>query len=163
MEWASQIKEYYTMRAFADEWNAAGKGVIEYRDANSPGGWMSLSSALKADLDLTVPVLRMTFPSGLVVIVNHSMVTVTEGGYQIPHNGWNAKNPSTGFFNASLLDPVSGARVDLVVCTDFTMADGNGTSFDFGGGIGVHKDLWVNILSPAKILTEMPNGDIAIQ
>lgn len=163
LEWASQIKEYYTMRAFADEWNAAGKGVIEYRDANNPGGWMSLSSALKADLDLTVPVLRMTFPSGLVVIVNHSMVTVTEVGYQIPHNGWNAKNTSTGFFNASMLDPVSGARVDLVVCTDFTMADGNGTSFDFGGGIGVHKNLWVNILSPAKVLTEMPNGDIAIQ
>ena len=163
LEFASQIKEYYTMRAFADEWNAAGYGHIEYRKASAPGGWMSLSGALKTGLDLTTPVIRMTFPSGLVVVVNHSSVTVNEGGQQIPHNGWSAANPSTGFVNSSILDPLTGGRVDRVVCADFTMVDGNGASIDFGAGIGVHPNLWVNILSPAKVLTEELNGDITVQ
>jgi hypothetical protein len=163
LEWASQIKEYYTMRSFADEWNAAGKGLVEYRNASLPGAWMSLSDALRSDLDLVNPVIRMSFPSGLTVVVNHSPTTVNEAGHQIPHNGWKATNPSTGFVNISTLDPASGNRVDRVECADFILIDGNGTPFDFGPGLGVSTNLQVRIASPLKSLTEEPNGDITIQ
>jgi hypothetical protein len=163
MKWAAQIKEYYAMRAFADEWNIAGQGVVEYRDANVPGGWMSLSDALKTDLDLVVPVIRTTYASGLVVVVNHAVIAVMEGGFLIPNNGWEANNPSTGFVNYSILDSITGQRIDKVVCSDYVMVDGNGLPFDFGPGIGFSTNLRVEVFSPFKSLTEEPNGDITVQ
>ncbi|MDF1798727.1 MAG: hypothetical protein P1V81_06090 [Planctomycetota bacterium] len=163
LHWASQIKEYYAMRYFPEEWNAATGATVEYRAGDQPLGWMDLSTAYKTDLDLTQPVVRLTYDNGLVVVVNHSGVTVTEGGYTIPFEGWTAINPSTGYQNLSVIDATSGSRIDHVVCPDYEMADGNGVAHDFGGAIGTTTDLKVVIFNPAKTLTEQPNGNIQTQ
>lgn len=163
LEWAQQIKEYYAMRAFPDEWNAASHADVEYRDATIPGGWMDLTEALKADHDFVDTVVRLTYDNGLVVTVNHSSTTIVENGKQIPENGWHAFNPTTGFLNESVLDPVTGLRIDHVVCADYELADGNGTAYDFGGAIGTTTDLKVVVFSPAKTMIEEPNGDITVQ
>lgn len=163
LKWADQIEEYYAMRSFPDEWDAATGATVEYRDATIPGGWMNLTTAIKTGLDLTIPVVRTTYDNGLVVTVNHAPTNVTEAGKTLPKNGWHAFNPTTGYLNESVLDPVSGARFDHVVCTDYEMADGSGTSHDFGGAVGVTSDLKVVVFNPALTLTEQPNGDILVQ
>jgi hypothetical protein len=163
LKWASQIKEYYSMRSIPDEWNASTSTTVEYRDGTIPGGWMNLTDAIRTDLDLKHPVVRLTYDNGLVVIVNHSAVNISESGKTIPTHGWYATNPVTGFLSESVLDPVSGLRTDHVVCADYEMADGNGTAHNFGGSIGTTTDLKVVIFSPAKTLIEEPNGDITVQ
>ena len=107
--------------------------------------------------------VRITYDSGLVVVVNHSGSTVTESGKLLPQAGWYAVNPTTGYLNESVLDPVSGVRRDHVQCADYEMADGNGTSHDFRGAIGTTTDLTVVLFSPSKTLVEQPNGDILVQ
>jgi len=163
LNWADQIEEYYAMRSFPDEWDAATGATVEYRDAAIPGGWIDLTTAIKTGLDLIVPVVRTTYDNGLVVTVNHSNGNVTEAGRTLPKNGWHASNPTTGYLNESVIDPASGSRFDHVICADYEMADGSGTSHNFGGAIGVTSDLKVVIFSPAKTLIEQPNGDILVQ
>ena len=163
LEWAQQVKEYYAMRSLHDEWNAATDAVVEYRDGATPGGWMDLSTALKTDLDLKTPVLRMTYDTGLVVTVNHSGANVVEGGYTLPHRGWTAVNPATGYMNLSVIDVPTGARIDHVVSADYELGDGNGTAIDFGGALGTTTDLKVVVFQPAKTLTELPSGSIQVQ
>lgn len=163
LHWASQIKEYYAMRSFPDEWNASTDVTIEYRDAATPGGWMNLTDALKAGHDFVNTVIRLTYDNGLVVVVNHAVANITENGKTIPQHGWHAENPNTGYLNESVIDPVTGTRRDHVVCADYEMADGNGTAYDFGGALGTTANLKVVIFSPAKTLIEEPNGDITVQ
>lgn len=163
LHWASQIKEYYAMRSFPDEWNASTSTAVEYRDGATPGAWMNLTEAINADHDFKNTVVRLTYDNGLVVVVNHSGANITESGKTIPNNGWHATNPNTGYLNESVIDPVSGQRIDHVVCADYEMADGNGTLHDFGGALGQATDLKVVIFSPAKTLIEEANGNITVQ
>jgi hypothetical protein len=157
---AGQIKEYYAMQSFPAEWNAATNAVIEYRDGLLPGTWMDLSTAINTGLDLTSPVVRLAYDNGLTVVVNHSGANVTEGGFTIPHTGWTALNPSTGYRNVSIIDATSGGRIDHVIAPGYELGDGNGIPHDFGGSIGVATNLKVVVASPALTLIEEANGDI---
>jgi hypothetical protein len=87
---------------------------------------------------------------------------VSEGGYTLPHNGWTALNPSTGYTNLSVIDAVSGARIDHVIAPGYEMADANGTPHNFGGSIGLVTNLKVVVTSPAKTLIEQPSGAITV-
>jgi hypothetical protein len=159
---AGQIKEYYAMQSFPDEWDASTGAQVEYRDGLAPGAWMDLSTAMTTGLNLAAPVVRLTYTNGLTVVVNHSGANVSEGGYTLPHNGWTALNPSTGYTNLSVIDAVSGARIDHVIAPGYEMADANGTPHNFGGSIGLVTNLKVVVTSPAKTLIEQPSGAITV-
>jgi hypothetical protein len=159
---AGQIKEYYAMQSLPDEWNASTGATITYRDGQTPGGWMDLTAAMTSGLNMAAPVVRLVYTNGLTVVVNHSGANIVEGTYTIPHNGWTAINPSTGYSNLSVIDTVSGGRYDHVIAPGYQMGDGNGTPHNFGGSIGTVTNLKVVVSSPAKTLIEEPNGDITV-
>ena len=161
LTWAQQIKEYYTMVSLAAEWNVAGQGTVSYRQPWVGAPWLSLSDMFKVGgYDFAKPMLRITYPSGLVMYVNHTEQTVFEGPWQIPTHGWAVENPNSGYKNLSVLDPATGQRYDLVEAPNYVYGDGNGTTRDFGGALGVLTDLKVVRFDKGFTLTEDGTGNI---
>lgn len=163
LAWAQQIKEYYTMISLSHEFRNAGQGVVSYRQPFPGSPWLDLSAMLKVGgYDFTRPVLRIQYPSGLTMFINHSTQTIFEGAFQIPTFGWAIENPNTGYQNLAVQDPATGARYELVQSPDYVYGDANGTPRDFGGSLGQITDLKVVRFDKTLTLVEEPNGDITI-
>ena len=161
LTWAQQIKEYYTMISLSAEWKNAGKGTVSYRQPAVGSPWLGLSSMLKlGNYDFRNPVLRVSYPSGLTMTINHSPQTIFEGPFQIPTFGWVIENPNTGYRNLAVLDPSTGQRYELVEAPDYVYGDANGLTRDFGGSLGLITDLKVVRFDKGFSLIEESNGDI---
>ncbi|MBM3978156.1 MAG: hypothetical protein FJ299_14360 [Planctomycetes bacterium] len=158
-----QVKEYYLFRSLQDEWAAATIQSVRYREGSSGAQWQTLSQALKSGLDLKVPVLRQEWSNGLVVVVSHAPVPVTEEGVVLPTHGWIARNPTTGYLNSATLDPQTGTLVHRVLAPSYMLADGNGTQFTCGGAIGQTKDLSVVRYDTGLALVENLDGSVEVQ
>ncbi len=161
LTWAQQIKEYYTMISLSTEWKDAGQGTVSYRQPAVGSPWLSLSSMLKqGNYDFRNPVLRVSYPSGLTMTINHAPQTIFEGAFQIPRFGWVIENPNTGYRNLAVLDPSTGQRYELVEAPDYVYGDANGLTRDFGGALGLITDLKVVRFDKGFSLIEESNGDI---
>ncbi len=162
LTWAQQIKEYYTMISLSAEWKNAGLGTVAYREPFGGAVWKDLSTMYKTNptYNFRKPVLRISYPSGLVMFVNHSDQTVFEGAWQIPTHGWAIENPNTGYKNLSVLDPGTGQRYDLVEAPYYVYGDANGTPRNFGGSLGTLTNLRVVRFDKGFTLTEELNGNI---
>lgn len=158
-----QVKEYYTMRSLQAQWASGGTPTISYRAPAAGSPWLDLSAAVTSGLDLVKPVLRVAFPSGLVMTVNHATQTVSENGYQIPTHGWVALNPTTGYVNVSALHPQTGQRYERVLAPNYELADGNGVFTQVGGAIGMTKDLTVVRYDTNLTLVEAGTQSITVQ
>jgi len=159
-----RVKEYYTMQALSAEWSLATVTDVAYRVAAPGAAWIDLTTALnQGSFDFQHPVIRTRWSNGLEVIVNHGTQNVTELGHVLPSKGWAAVNPNTGFEDLSIIDPATSARVDIVRCADYEMADGNGTTFTPGGAIGTTTELTVRNLIHGKTITELPDGSVTVQ
>ncbi|TAJ16172.1 MAG: hypothetical protein EPO68_11520 [Planctomycetota bacterium] len=160
---AQQVKEYYVLRALQEQWEVAGAATVRYRTATSGSSWIDLSTGLKTGFNFAQCLLRITFANGLVQHVNHGTQAVQESGYWIPPNGWAITHPTNGFQALSVRPTQNGARYDLVKCTQWVLADGNGTAFNAGAPIGTTTNLKVVRLDTGKVLTENPDGTITVQ
>ncbi len=161
---AQRIKEYYTMQSLSAEWAQGSLLDVAYRAATPGSPWLSLNEALAlGTFDFIDPVLRVRWDNGLDIYVNHSAQNVTELGHTIPPSGWAASNPTTGYENLSVLNPVNGLRIERVRCADYDMADGNGTAYNAGAPIGTTTDLTVVNHIHGKTLTEDASGNISVQ
>jgi hypothetical protein len=163
MSIAQQVKEYYTLRSLQAEWAAASAPTVSYREGATGSPWLDINGAIKSSLDLVKPVLRLTFDTGLVIVVNHTETTISESGYQIPTHGWTALNPNTGYQNLSVVDAKTGQRVDRVLAPNYELADGNGVQTVVGGAIGTTKHLWVVRYDTGVTLIENGSQGMYIQ
>jgi hypothetical protein len=179
---AQQVKEYYTMKSLADEWEAAGAGTVRYRRGAPGSPWLTLSDALReGNFPFVKPVVRLEFESGLVAVVNHTDELVAEEGWLLPTHGWAIHNAASGYLNVSAFTagptgPAAGGgaagfqklagdpvQIELVICGEYEMADGNGTTTTLTPLLGTVTDLEVVRKDTGLHLTELADGTIALQ
>lgn len=161
---AQQAKEYYTMISLQEEWRDAGSATVRYRKGAPGSPWVDLSTAFKDEtFDLSSPVLQITYSSGLTMIINHHQGDIQEAGYTIPEFGWVITNPATGYRNLSVRDDATGQTYDEIWASNYVCVDGNGTSRNFGPGIGTRDDFFLVRTDLGFTLEELPNGELLKQ
>jgi hypothetical protein len=157
---AQQVKEYYTMVSLQAEWSGAGPATVEYSSGAPGAPWRSLSDVLaKGGLDLSRPLLRITYPNGLRMVINHTPSTIVDTGFHVPTHGWLIWNLNTGYFNLSALNGPGGPRYTFIWAPEYVLVDGNGTPQEFPG-LGVFADLALYNFAENVLVLEQADGSL---
>ncbi len=151
---AESLKEHYGLRPIVSRLLDRPIAAISYIGPDDEA--RDLSAALREELDLAGPRLRMRYGNGpLTLWVNHGTdvwpVQVRNRDLDLPPDGWAVDAPDLFAYSALR----EGSRVDFVQAPDYLLLDGRGVEVDFG--VATARDLVIRF-DDGRVLEEGPGG-----
>lgn len=157
---AEQAREYFLIKPIVTRMRTVGVTEVLYIQAD--GSALTLSEALRTDIDLARPRLVLGMAGAGTLWVNHSeetwRVLVDGFSYYLPQHGWLVKDEPHGVFGYSAL--LDDRRVDYLAVPEWTLLDGRGV--DTSVGELTSKDLTVVFPDGARI-EEAPDGSLSLR
>ena len=164
------VDTYYRAQALQTEFNASPIAAIHYFD-DVTASFLTIEQALPiAGFDFQNPKIRLTYASGLVILINFrnqdwtvalgvSVGPQSTSTIALPRSGWAAWRVGTPSFVA-FSGKLNTAHVDYVRSNAYTYGNGRGTATDFGAGF-VTTYLRVQRTTAPLLVTGTPTAGVS--